>query len=124
MLHAVLTTAVLATGVIFGPAPPAQAQELVPCAREGGFCRVPYPTRVIYGARGASSERFVRGGGIRCSNRAFGDPAPGTAKRCAFVARGRDRGWDDDRRGPPRGRDRGFRDDDGFDGPFRTRDVY
>jgi hypothetical protein len=141
MLRAVLTTAVLATGVLFGPASAAQAQELVPCAREGGFCRVPYPTRVIYGARGANSERFVREGGIPCSNRAFGDPAPGRAKRCAFVSRGRDRGWDDDRRGPPRGpdrgfredngfyapprgRDRGFRDDDRFDGPFRTPDVY
>lgn len=142
MFRAVFATTVLAAGVMFGAVPEAQAQNLVPCAREGGFCRVPYPTRVIYGAQGRNIEVFVRGGGIPCSNRAFGDPAPGRAKRCAFVARG-GRGWDDDRRGPPRGygpnrgfrdddgyggpprrRDRGFRDDNGFDGPYRSRDVY
>jgi hypothetical protein len=103
MLRAVLATAVLATGAMFGALPEAQAQSLVPCARENGFCRVPYPTRVIYGIPGRSAEVFVREGGIPCSNGAFGDPAPGVPKRCAYVARRYDRGdrWrDDGHRGP------------------------
>jgi hypothetical protein len=116
MLRAVLATAVLATGAMFGALPEAQAQSLVPCARENGFCRVPYPTRVIYG--------------IPCSNGAFGDPAPGVPKRCAYVARRYDRGdrWrDDGHRGPPppRGYDRGFRDyDDGYERPVRRYNAY
>jgi len=125
---------------MFGALPEAQAQSLVPCAREHGFCRVPYPTRVIYGIPGRSAEVFVREGGIPCSNRVFGDPAPGVPKRCAYVARRPDRGdrWrDDGYRGPPRGYergydrgydrgfDRGFRDyDDGYENPPRRYEVY
>jgi hypothetical protein len=132
MLRAVLATAVLATGALLGALPEAQAQSLVPCARENGFCRVPYPTRVIYGIPGRSAEVFVREGGIPCSNGAFGDPAPGVPKRCALVARRYDRGdrWrDDGYRGPPRGyergHDRGFRDyDDGYERPVRRYNVY
>jgi hypothetical protein len=134
MLRAVLATTVIVSGALFGTAPDAQAQNLVPCAREGGFCRVPYPTRVIYGVPGSGIELFVRGGGIPCSNRAFGDPAPGVAKRCAFVARRSDRGprryEDDGYRRPPRGYDRGgydpgFRDyDDDYGRPSRAYDVY
>jgi hypothetical protein len=132
MLRAVLATAVLATGALLGALPEAQAQSLVPCARENGFCRVPYPTRVIYGIPGRSAEVFVREGGIPCSNGAFGDPAPGVPKRCAYVARRYDRGdrWrDDGYRGPPRGyergHDRGFRDyDDGYERPVRRYNVY
>ena len=132
MLRAVLATAVLATGAMFGALPEAQAQSLVPCARENGFCRVPYPTRVIYGIPGRSAEVFVREGGIPCSNGAFGDPAPGVPKRCAYMARRYDRGdrWrDDGYRGPPRGyergHDRGFRDyDDGYERPVRRYNVY
>jgi hypothetical protein len=90
MLRAVLATTVLATGALFGALPEAQAQSLVPCAREHGFCRVPYPTRVIYGVAGRSAEVFVRDG-TPCSNRVFGDPAPGVPKRCAYVARRYDR---------------------------------
>lgn len=74
---------------------PASAQGVVPCASEGGFCNVPYPTTVIYGFRGATTSRFVQGGGIPCNNRVFGDPAPGVVKRCSFVARGGYRGYDD-----------------------------
>jgi hypothetical protein len=139
MFRGVLATAVLATGVMFGALPEAQAQSLVPCAREHGFCRVPYPTRVVYGIPGRSTEVFVREGGIPCSNRVFGDPAPGVPKRCAYVARRYDRGdrWrDDGYRGPPRGYDRGYdrgprgydRDprgyDDGYERPVRRYDVY
>jgi len=87
MLRTVIATAIIAFGFVFGAGLQAQAQELVPCAREGGFCRVPYPTRVIYGVPGRSVERFVRQGGVACSNRVFGDPAYGRPKRCAFVAR-------------------------------------
>ena len=65
----------------------ARAQGLVPCAREHGFCRVPYPTEVVYGVRGRRTSIFVRGRGVPCSNDVFGDPAPGVVKRCAFVER-------------------------------------
>lgn len=122
MLRAVLATAVIASGVVFGAGSSAQAQDLVPCAREGGFCRVPYPTRVIYGVPGRSVELFVREGGVACSNSIFGDPAYGRPKRCSFVARGYDRGpgrWDDGRRGPPRWEE-GRRDYDGYDRPDRA----
>ena len=104
MLRTVLTTALLATGVFLGASPVAQAQGLVPCAREHGFCRVPYPTRVIYGVPGRSTEIYVRRG-VSCSNSVFGDPAPGIVKRCDYVARGYDRGprWrNDPYRGPVR----------------------
>ncbi len=110
MLRSVLASAALIIGASLGAVPNAQAQGLVPCAREHGFCRVPYPTRVIYGVPGSSTALFVRGGGVPCSNRVFGDPAPGIPKRCAFVARDYDRGYrgydDDDRRPYRRYRDR------------------
>ena len=72
-------------------APGASALELVPCASEDGFCRVPYPTRVIYGIPGRTTSQYVEGRGIPCSNDAFGDPAPGRVKRCSYVARGYER---------------------------------
>ena len=59
----------------------------VRCANEGGYCRVPYPTVVRYGARGAYSEAEV-GRGVQCSNRAFGDPIEGVHKACWFAERG------------------------------------
>ena len=70
---------------------PASAQRLVTCAGENGFCQVPYPTTVVYGVPGASTSRDVGGRGIPCTNRVFGDPAPGVVKRCAFIARGYER---------------------------------
>lgn len=125
MLRTILAAAVVAGGAMLGTASDAQAQQLVPCARENGFCRVPYPTRVLYGIPGREVEMFVRDRGIPCSNRAFGDPAPGVAKRCAYVARRMDRGWNDDRRGPPRGYDRGPRGyDERYERPQRRYDVY
>lgn len=61
--------------------------EWVRCAYEGGYCRVPYPTVVRYGARGAYSEAEV-GRGVSCSNRVFGDPIEGVHKTCWFAAGG------------------------------------
>ncbi len=117
MLRSVLAATVLTIGASVWAVPAAQAQGLVPCAPEHGFCRVPYPTRVIYGVPGRNTEMFVRGRGVPCSNEVFGDPAPGFVKRCAYVERrygggyGGDRGWD---RGWDRDRYR-----DGYGGPGR-----
>jgi hypothetical protein len=136
MFRAVLATAVLFSGAMFGIPSEAQAQGLVPCARENGFCRVPYPTRVIYGIPGRGVEVFVRDGGVPCSNRVFGDPAPGVAKRCAYIARGSERGprryeersgrYEDGYRRSFREYDRGYRDDydDGYERPYRSYEVY
>jgi hypothetical protein len=84
-------------GVMLMSTPAAFAQQLVPCAEEDGYCRVPYPTRVIYGSGGRSTSQYVSGRGIPCSNRIFGDPAPGARKTCSYVA-GRGERYDDDRR--------------------------
>ncbi|MBJ6125745.1 hypothetical protein [Microvirga splendida] len=136
MFPAVLATAMLIGGALIGMPSQAQAQGLVQCARENGFCRVPYPTRVIYGIRGQGVEVFVRGGGVPCTNRVFGDPAPGVAKRCFYIARGSERGprryeerprrYDDGYRRSFREYDRGYEDyeDDGYDRPFRSYEVY
>jgi hypothetical protein len=97
---------------VFITADPAAAQTLVPCAREGEFCRVPYPTQVVYGIPGRSAAVEVRGGGVQCSNRVFGDPAFGAPKRCAYVARdwsprGPSRAYGESRYDEYRGPDRG-----------------
>src|SRR3977135_3978106 len=82
--------------------PVALAQgDLVPCAEENGYCRVPYPTRVFYGIPGRVVALDVDQRGIQCSNNTFGDPAPGSNKRGAYVARG------DGVELRPRGPDRG-----------------
>lgn len=87
------------SAALLGFAAPAAAQSLVPCAREGGFCQVPYPTRVIYGVPGRTTSVEVRGRGVPCTNQVFGDPAFGVVKSCAFVARG---GLEGDGFEPPR----------------------
>ncbi|SFO80341.1 hypothetical protein SAMN03159463_03015 [Mesorhizobium sp. NFR06] len=75
----------------------ASAQQLRRCAHEGGMCRLPYPAEVVYGARGRTTSRFFYSQAVPCSNRVFGDPAPGREKACYFVARGRgDYGNDND----------------------------
>jgi len=122
MLRTGLATAIVASGLILGIGSNAQAQGLVLCAQEGGFCRVPYPTRVIYGVPGRSVELFVQRGGVACSNSVFGDPAYGVPKRCAFVARRYGRGpgrWDDRDRGPPPWK-YGHRDYDAYGRPYPT----
>ncbi|QFU15063.1 hypothetical protein [Microvirga thermotolerans] len=87
MLRQAVAAAAFALAVTFAGASGAAAQGLVPCAREHGFCRVPYPTRVVYGVPGREAVMDVAGRGIPCSNEVFGDPAPGIPKRCAYVAR-------------------------------------
>lgn len=111
-----LIAASLVIGASLAAMPEAAAQGLVPCAQENGFCRVPYPTRVIYGIPGRTTARDVSGRGIPCSNSAFGDPAPGIPKQCAYVARGYGRGGDDWGPGRP---DRYDGPGRGFDGPRR-----
>lgn len=127
MRRTVLATAALAAGAVFGALPQAQAQTFVPCAREHDYCRVPYPTRVIYGVPGRSTELFVQRGGIPCSNRVFGDPAPGVPKRCIYVARRFDHGerWRNDPYRGPRAYDGGYREyDPGYERPVRRYEVY
>lgn len=95
--------------------------EWIACAQENGFCRVPFPTKVRYGARGAYVD-LDTDRGVACNNRVFGDPAIGVRKTCWYLA-GR-RGWDD--RGPGRGDDGpggwadGDRGDRGDRGGWRT----
>jgi len=70
----------------------ASAQQLRRCADEGGICRLPYPGEVVYGARGRTTSRFFDRRAVPCTNRVFGDPAPGRQKSCYIVMR--DRGDD------------------------------
>ena len=84
-----IVTAALAIGSLVGAFPVALAQgNLVPCAEENGYCRVPYPTRVFYGVPGSVVGRDVDQRGVQCSNEIFGDPAPHSTKSCSYVARG------------------------------------
>lgn len=76
---------------------PAAAQRMEKCAQEGELCRLPYPAEVVYGARGRTTSRFIEGPAVPCSNRVFGDPAPGVNKECFIVMDGRG-GYDRDRR--------------------------
>jgi hypothetical protein len=85
-MRAVLPALALSAAILAFAAP-AVAQNLVPCAREGGYCRVPYPTRVFYGVPGRLTAIEVRGRGVPCTNEVFGDPAFGARKSCFFVAR-------------------------------------
>ncbi len=66
----------------------ASAQRMQKCADEGGTCRLPYPSEVVYGARGQTTSRFFDRRSVPCSNRVFGDPAPGRDKACYIVRRG------------------------------------
>lgn len=120
------TTAFLAAALgawLLGPGmiPVARAydldtQNLVPCASEGGVCRMPYPTNVYYGAPNKRAGRpFPQGGAIACNNQNFGDTAPGQPKSCWYAPRivaGRGDGGGFDRRGGPDGdRGRGYDDE-------------
>ncbi|CAM5424272.1 hypothetical protein ATER59S_02447 [Aquamicrobium terrae] len=79
----------------------AAAQRMERCAQEGEICRLPYPAEVVYGARGRTTSRFIDSPAVPCSNRVFGDPAPGVSKEC-FVMLDARRGYDRsrDRRDP------------------------
>jgi len=72
----------------------ASAQQLRQCANEGGLCRLPFPTEVLYGARGQMTSRFFDRDAVPCSNRVFGDPAPGRRKACYIMMRGGGYGGD------------------------------
>lgn len=115
--------AVLVLGSSFWAAPAAFAQNLVPCARENEFCRVPYPTQVVYGVPGRRTAVEVDGRGVQCSNDVFGDPARGIPKRCAYRAQGYgERGGGEQRyqdRGPYR-ENRAYRAVDAYS--FRGRE--
>jgi hypothetical protein len=66
-----------------GPQPVQQAPTWSSCASENGFCKVPYPTTVRYGANGRYVTLRVTGG-VPCSNNVFGDPVAGVVKHCDF----------------------------------------
>ncbi|ESY83948.1 hypothetical protein X739_22545 [Mesorhizobium sp. LNHC220B00] len=85
--------ATAAASVLFPAA--ASADRLQRCAREGEICRLPYPAEVVYGARGRTTSRYIERNAIPCSNRIFGDPAPGREKFCFIVKRDRDESNDD-----------------------------
>lgn len=54
------------------------------CANEWQLCAFEGTRRVRYGAGSTWVERDVTaaGGGVQCRNSVFGDPSPGTVKRC------------------------------------------
>ncbi len=59
---------------------PASAAQLQRCASENGVCQLPYPAEVVYGTGGQNTSRFIDRPQVTCSNRVFGDPAPGKRK--------------------------------------------
>ena len=67
----------------------ASADRLQRCAREGGICRLPYPSEVVFGVQGRSTSRFFDRDAVPCSTRVFGDPAPGRQKACFIVTSSR-----------------------------------
>ncbi|WP_406443205.1 glycosyl hydrolase family 18 protein [Streptomyces sp. NBC_00631] len=64
-------------------APPA-ANVWTPCATEGGTCSYAGVMTVAYGANGTYTYATVPS--TACSNTAFPDPTPGTAKSCYLIA--------------------------------------
>jgi hypothetical protein len=93
------TAAMFGAGLIAGalalPAPARaqlDTQNLIPCAEEGGVCRMPHPTNVYFGVPGRTNGRpFPQGGSIACTVQSFGDPAPGVRKSCFYAPRIADR---------------------------------
>ncbi|WP_375462857.1 hypothetical protein [uncultured Methylobacterium sp.] len=116
---------IVCLGAALVDASPAAAQldtvNTIPCAQDGGICRMPHPTNVYYGVPGKTNGRpFPQGGSIPCNAQTFGDPAPGQRKSCWYAPRlvdSRRRGGDgyrgEDERSGYRGRDRDY------DGPSR-----
>lgn len=58
------------------------------CANEGSRCSFTGTRRVRYGAnsRWVTRDITASNGGVSCSNRVFGDPAPGVWKRCEIAS--------------------------------------
>jgi hypothetical protein len=57
------------------------------CAQEGGFCSFSGTRTIRYGANSSWVTREINssGGGVECSNAAFGDPAYGIRKSCQLA---------------------------------------
>jgi Alpha-L-arabinofuranosidase B (ABFB) domain len=84
-------SAVLASGNYLGSgytAAGSSAGAPVLCAAEWGTCTVPTgATATVYYGRGARlAARSAMTGGVSCANGTFGDPDPGFAKQCWYVA--------------------------------------
>ncbi len=90
-------SAFLLSANAIGPVP-AGAAQLQRCANENGVCQLPYPAEVVYGTGGQNTSRFIEKSQVTCSNRVFGDPAPGKMKSCSFVVRDRNEDRRDNRR--------------------------
>lgn len=102
----------------------ASAQETRQCAQEGGICRLPYPTEVIYGKGRRTTSRFINNPTVPCTNNVFGDPSPGRGKSCSYVVRDNGRGgYGRDQGRGDYGRDGYGRGRDGRDGYGRDRDY-
>lgn len=89
-----VVTALIGFGSVLLGGLPAQAQirldtvNTVPCAEEGGICRMPYPTNVYFGVPGKTHGRpFPQGGTVACNVQSFGDPAPNQRKACWYAPR-------------------------------------
>jgi hypothetical protein len=65
----------------------AQVNEWVPCATEGGLCRVNGEGVVRFGIEGRYEYRSVSGP-VMCNTDTFGDPAQGLLKSCAVNTSG------------------------------------
>lgn len=66
------------------PAPAPSPSTWTFCANEGALCSYTGTRSVRYGAgtRWTTRNIAASNGGVRCTNTVFGDPAPGTVKRC------------------------------------------
>lgn len=64
---------------------PLTAGDWIDCADEGARCIFTGTTQVRYGATGSFAYKELTGG-TACTNDVFGDPIPGTFKRCAILS--------------------------------------
>ena len=62
--------------------PPPPPSEWTVCATEGQQCTFTTPKDVRYGANGIYTAPRAFAASVSCSNSVFGDPVPGTTKRC------------------------------------------
>ncbi|MDB5963333.1 MAG: hypothetical protein JWP59_4627 [Massilia sp.] len=64
---------------------PPPAPTWTACGQEGTVCNVPGPSQVRYGAAAGYVIKSVKSA-VACTSKVFGDPAPGAAKSCSFIA--------------------------------------
>ena len=81
LLHALLLMAAACLGSAAPDAARAYEDGWQPCAEEGQSCNVSGRAVVRFGTEGRWVSRSVFNS-VECSNDAFGDPAPGSRKRC------------------------------------------